>query len=107
MPSPLQKEREDRFERLAGRFYEGFIVERFMDEAEKTESQVDVLQGSDATTLLITTDLKVLDVAMESGFSSVAPFYAAFARHSAGLRPLEYRHRHRPATEAAPPSLFP
>ncbi|MBX3750809.1 MAG: helix-turn-helix domain-containing protein [Opitutaceae bacterium] len=65
------------------------------------------LRVSHAQRLLITTDLKVLDVAMESGFSSVAPFYAAFARHSAGLRPLEYRHRHRPATEAAPPPLFP
>ena len=55
------------------------------------------LRVSHAQRLLITTELKVLDVAMESGFSSVAPFYAAFAAHSAGLRPLDYRRRHRPA----------
>lgn len=55
------------------------------------------LRVSHAQRLLITTDLKVLDVAMESGFSSVAPFYAAFAVHTPGLRPLDYRRQHRPA----------
>jgi len=52
------------------------------------------LRLSHAQRLLITTDMKVLDVAMESGFSSAAPFYAAFATHSRGLRPLEYRRHH-------------
>jgi AraC-like DNA-binding protein len=56
------------------------------------------LRVSHAQRLLITTDLKVLDVAMESGFSSVAPFYAAFAAHTTGLRPLDYRRQHRPAS---------
>mgnify|MGYP003481703524 CR=1 FL=1 len=42
----------------------------------------------------------VLDVAMESGFSSVAPFYAAFAAHTRGLRPLDYRRQHQPAPVA-------
>jgi AraC-like DNA-binding protein len=55
------------------------------------------LRVSHAQRLLITSDLKVLDVAMESGFSSVAPFYAAFATHTRGLRPLDYRRQHRPA----------
>jgi AraC-like DNA-binding protein len=55
------------------------------------------LRVSHAQRLLITSDLKVLDVAMESGFSSVAPFYAAFAAHTPGFRPLDYRRRHRPA----------
>lgn len=54
------------------------------------------LRVSHAQRLLITTDLKVLDVAMESGFSSVAPFYAAFAAHTPGLRPLDYRRQHQP-----------
>ena len=54
------------------------------------------LRVSHAQRLLITTEMKVLDVAMESGFSSVAPFYAAFAVHSRGLRPLDYRRQHRP-----------
>lgn len=54
------------------------------------------LRVSHAQRLLVTTDLKVLDVAMESGFSSVAPFYAAFAEHTRGLRPLDYRRQHRP-----------
>lgn len=54
------------------------------------------LRVSHAQRLLVTTDMKVLDVAMESGFSSVAPFYAAFAEHTRGLRPLDYRRQHRP-----------
>lgn len=54
------------------------------------------LRVSHAQRLLITSDMKVLDVAMESGFSSVAPFYAAFAEHTRGLRPLDYRRQHRP-----------
>ncbi len=52
------------------------------------------LRVSHAQRLLITTDMKVLDVAMESGFSSAAPFYAAFSTHSRGLRPLDYRRLH-------------
>ena len=52
------------------------------------------LRVSHAQRLLITTDMKVLDVAMESGFASAAPFYSAFAIHSRGLRPLDYRRQH-------------
>ena len=52
------------------------------------------LRVSHAQRLLITSDMKVLDVAMESGFSSVAPFYAAFAAHTRGIRPLNYRRQH-------------
>lgn len=52
------------------------------------------LRVSHAQRLLITTDMKVLDVAMESGFSSAAPFYAAFSTYSRGLRPLDYRRQH-------------
>lgn len=55
------------------------------------------LRVAHAQRLLITTNLKVLDVAMESGFGSVAPFYAAFAAHTQELRPLDYRRRHRTA----------
>lgn len=58
------------------------------------------LRVSHAQRLLLTTELKVLDVAMESGFSSVAPFYAAFAAHTRGLRPLDYRRQHQPAARA-------
>jgi AraC-like DNA-binding protein len=50
------------------------------------------LRVSHAQRLLVTTDLRVLDVAMESGFSSLAPFYNAFARYC-GLRPLTFRKR--------------
>ncbi|MCC6416118.1 MAG: helix-turn-helix domain-containing protein [Opitutaceae bacterium] len=57
------------------------------------------LRVSHAQRLLVTTDLKVLDVAMESGFLSLAPFYAAFAGHSRGLRPLDYRRQHQPAAK--------
>jgi AraC-like DNA-binding protein len=58
------------------------------------------LRVSHAQRLLITTDMKVLDVAMESGFSSVAPFYTAFATHTRGLRPLDYRRQQRTALPA-------
>ena len=58
------------------------------------------LRVSHAQRLLIATDLKVLDVAMESGFSSVAPFYTAFALRSGGLSPLIYRRRHRLSNES-------
>lgn len=57
------------------------------------------LRVAHAQRLLITTDMKVLDVALESGFGSVAPFYAAFATHSRGLRPLDYRRQ----LQAGPP----
>jgi len=53
------------------------------------------LRVSHAQRLLITSEAKVLDVAMESGFSSLAPFYAAFAMHTRGTRPLAYRRQHR------------
>lgn len=50
------------------------------------------LRISHAQRLLVTTDLRVLDVAMESGFSSLAPFYNAFTRYC-GMRPLAFRKR--------------
>jgi len=49
------------------------------------------LRISHAQRLLITTDLKIIDIALESGFSSPAPFYVAFKKTSQGLSPLEYR----------------
>lgn len=52
------------------------------------------LRISHAQRLLITTDWKVVDIALASGFASVAPFYAAFRMHSQGLRPLAYRRKH-------------
>ncbi len=58
------------------------------------------LRFSHAQRLLITSDMKVLDVAMESGFASVAPFYAAFAAHTRGIRPLHYRRQHQLAEPA-------
>ncbi len=61
------------------------------------------LRVSHAQRLLITSELKVLDVAMESGFSSVAPFYAAFAAHTRGVRPLAYRRRYQLAEPTSSP----
>lgn len=48
-----------------------------------------------AQRLLITTDTKVVDVALESGFASVAPFYQAFQTYAGQQRPLAYRRKHR------------
>ncbi len=59
------------------------------------------LRIAHAQRLLITTEMKVLDVALESGFSSAASFYAAFPVHSRGLRPLDYRRQYQ---LSSPPS---
>jgi AraC-like DNA-binding protein len=53
------------------------------------------LRVSHAQRLLITTDTKVVDVALESGFASVAPFYQAFRAYANQQRPLAYRRKHR------------
>src|ERR1019366_9472814 len=53
------------------------------------------LRVSHAQRLLITTDTKIVDVALESGFASVSPFYQAFATHANHQRPLAYRRKHR------------
>jgi len=52
------------------------------------------LRVSHAQRLLITTDTKVVDVALESGFASVAPFYQAFRNYAGQQRPLAYRRKH-------------
>lgn len=43
-----------------------------------------------AKRLLMTTDLKILDVAMESGFGSASRFYEAF-KNALGISPTEFR----------------
>ena len=47
-----------------------------------------------AQRLLMTTEQRVLDVALESGFQSLSRFYAVFGRFS-GMSPRQYRHRHK------------
>jgi AraC-like DNA-binding protein len=47
---------------------------------------------ANAQRLLLTSEMKIIDVALESGFGSLGPFYRAFAAYSAGAkRPMEYR----------------
>ncbi len=49
---------------------------------------------ANAQRLLLTSDLKIIDVALESGFGSLGPFYRAFAAYSAeAKRPFDYRRR--------------
>jgi len=48
------------------------------------------LRVSHARTLLLTTDKKILDIALESGFASPAPFYCAFRKY-AGCAPGSVR----------------
>jgi AraC-like DNA-binding protein len=52
------------------------------------------LRISHAQRLLVTTDARVTDLALESGFGSSAAFYQAFAVHSHGRKPLDYRRQH-------------
>lgn len=62
------------------------------------------LRVSHAQRLLATTDLRVLDVALESGFSSLASFYNAFTRYC-GIRPLTFRKQQgQTKTESKPTS---
>jgi len=55
------------------------------------------LRISHAQRLLTTTNLRVVDIAMECGFGSVAPFYAAFSRYC-DTRPLDYRRKNKADT---------
>lgn len=50
---------------------------------------------SHARRLLVTTDKKIVDVAMNSGFNSLSRFNEAF-RKSCGCSPRKYRTNHRP-----------
>lgn len=61
---------------------------------------------ADAQRLLATTDLNVLDVALESGFGSPSRFYVAF-RRVCGQAPREYRATLRalPPPHPAPPGV--
>lgn len=51
------------------------------------------LRVSHAQRMLTTSNLRVLDIALECGFGSVAPFYNAFSKYC-GMRPLAFRNRH-------------
>ena len=53
------------------------------------------LRVSHAQRLLITTNQKITDIALESGFGSVAPFYAAFEKFGGGKTPTAFRQAHR------------
>jgi len=48
-----------------------------------------------AQLLLITTNHRITDVALESGFGSSAPLYAAFAKFGGGKTPTAFRQAHR------------
>jgi len=44
--------------------------------------------------MLLTTDMKIIDIALDAGFGSLGPFYRAFATYSPGFkRPLDYRRK--------------
>jgi AraC-like DNA-binding protein len=53
------------------------------------------LRIAHAQWLLIATEKSIIDIAFESGYQSVAPFYQAFRRSGHGLSPLQYRKQHR------------
>jgi transcriptional regulator GlxA family with amidase domain len=53
------------------------------------------LRVSHAQGLLITTNHKITDIAIESGFGSVAPFYAAYEKFGGGKTPTAFRQAHR------------
>jgi YesN/AraC family two-component response regulator len=48
-----------------------------------------------AQSLLLTTDLKIIDISLESGFQSLGNFYKMFQAH-VGESPSRYRSRHMP-----------
>lgn len=51
------------------------------------------LRVSHAQRLLVQTDMKIIDVAFDSGFESLGPFYNAFHRYGPGIRPARYREQ--------------
>jgi len=51
------------------------------------------LRLAEAKRLLVTTDLTVTDVALESGFGALSSFYYAFGRAHPDLRPAAFRRR--------------
>jgi AraC-like DNA-binding protein len=53
------------------------------------------LRVSHAQRLLITTNQKITDIALESGFGSVAPFYTAFEKFGGEKTPTAFRQAHR------------
>jgi len=53
------------------------------------------LRVSHAQRLLIMANQKITDIALESGFGSPAPFYAAFAKFGGGKTPIAFRQAHR------------
>ena len=53
------------------------------------------LRVSHAQRLLITTNQKITNIALESGFGSVAPFYTAFVKFGGGKTPTAFRQAHR------------
>ena len=53
------------------------------------------MRVSHAQRLLITTNQKITDIAMESGFGSVPQFYAAFKKIGGGKTPIAFRQAHR------------
>jgi transcriptional regulator GlxA family with amidase domain len=48
-----------------------------------------------AQRLLITTNEKITDIALESGFGSAAPFYSSFKKFGGGKSPRAFRQEHR------------
>lgn len=52
------------------------------------------LRISHAQRLLTTTNHRVVDIALECGFGSVAPFYSAFSRYC-DIKPLDYRRNNK------------
>ena len=57
------------------------------------------LRLAHAQRLLSSTEMKVADVALQSGFGSLASFYAAFKRWGGGAKPHAYRRRWRERLE--------
>ncbi len=51
------------------------------------------LRVSHSQRLLVQTDMKVIDIALESGFESLSSFYNAFHRYGPGIRPAHYREQ--------------
>lgn len=58
------------------------------------------LRVNRACELLSATDLKIADVARQSGFATTSRFYAAFTQH-AGCKPQEFRRRSRTGPRSA------
>jgi AraC-like DNA-binding protein len=83
---------------VAAGWHEKYLMRRFRATLNiSVGDYLTRLRIAHAQWLLIATEKSIIDIAFDSGYQSVAPFYQAFRRSGHGLSPLQYRKQHQRA----------